>query len=169
MEQTCFSVMFWIINILYWPYHLYFINSTLPCSMKTSQYVKECTAVKVKVAQSSPTFCNPMHYAVHGILQARILEWVAFPFSRGSPQRRDRTQVSRVAGGFFTSWAKESQRILEWVTYPFSSGSSWPWSRTGVTCIAGGFFTNWAIREVPIEEITIYCIFFGEFWPHLSS
>ena len=40
---------------------------------------------------------------VHGILQARILEWVAFPFSRGSSQPRDRTLVSRVAGGFFPS------------------------------------------------------------------
>ena len=46
-----------------------------------------------------------MDYAVHGILQARILEWVAFPFSRGSSQPRDRTQVSHVAGGFFTSSA----------------------------------------------------------------
>ena len=46
----------------------------------------------------------------HGILQARILEWVAFPFSRGSPQPRDRTQVSRNAGGFFNSWAtREAQ------------------------------------------------------------
>ena len=42
---------------------------------------------------------------VHGILQARILEWVAFPFSRGSSQPRDQTQVSWIAGGFFTSWA----------------------------------------------------------------
>ena len=40
---------------------------------------------------------------VHGILQARILEWVAFPFSRGSSQPRDRTQVSLIAGGFFTN------------------------------------------------------------------
>ena len=39
---------------------------------------------------------------LHGILQARILEWVAFPFSRGSSQLRDRTQVSGVAGRFFT-------------------------------------------------------------------
>ena len=46
-----------------------------------------------------------MDYIVHGILQARILEWVAFPFSRGSSQPRDRTQVSHIAGGFFTSWA----------------------------------------------------------------
>ena len=42
---------------------------------------------------------------VHGILQARILEWVAFPFSRGSSQPRDLTQNSCIAGGFFTSWA----------------------------------------------------------------
>ena len=41
----------------------------------------------------------------HGTLQARILEWVAVPFSRGSSQPRDRTQVSRIAGRFFTSWA----------------------------------------------------------------
>ena len=40
---------------------------------------------------------------VHGILQSRTLEWVAFPFSRGSSQPRDRTQVSRIAGGFFTT------------------------------------------------------------------
>ena len=43
----------------------------------------------VKVAQSCPTLCNPTDYAIHGILQARILEWVAIPFSRGSSQPRD--------------------------------------------------------------------------------
>ena len=59
--------------------------------------------VKVKVAQSCPTLCDPLDYRVHGILQARILEWVAFPFSRGSSQPRDRTQVSCIAGRFFTS------------------------------------------------------------------
>ena len=42
---------------------------------------------------------------VHGILQARILEWVAFPFSRESSQPRDQTQASHIAGKFFTSWA----------------------------------------------------------------
>ena len=47
------------------------------------------TFVKVKVTQSCPTLCNPMDYTVHGILQARILEWVAFSFSRGSSQPRD--------------------------------------------------------------------------------
>ena len=59
--------------------------------------------VKVKVAQSHLTLCDSMGYTVHGILQARILDWVTFPFSRGSSQPRDQTQVSRIAGGFFTS------------------------------------------------------------------
>ena len=50
--------------------------------------------MKVKVTQSCPTLCDPMDYTVLGILQARILEWVAIPFSRGSSQPRDQTQVS---------------------------------------------------------------------------
>ena len=61
--------------------------------------------VCVKVAQSSLTLCDPMDYTVHGILQARILKWVAFPFSRRSSQPRDQTQVSPTAGRFFTRWA----------------------------------------------------------------
>ena len=48
----------------------------------------------MKVVQSCLTLCDPMDYTVHGILQARILEWVAFTFSRGSSQPRDQTQVS---------------------------------------------------------------------------
>ena len=58
---------------------------------------------EVKVAQLCLTLCDPMDCIVHGILQARILECVAFPFSRGSSQPRDRTQVSHTAGRFFTS------------------------------------------------------------------
>ena len=58
---------------------------------------------QVKVAQSSLSLCNPMDYTAHGILQARILEWVAISFSGGSSQPRDRTQVYHIAGGFFTS------------------------------------------------------------------
>ena len=63
--------------------------------------------LKVKVAQLCPTFCDPVDYTVHGIFQATILEWVAFPFSRGSSQPRDWTQVSCIAGGFFTSWTTQ--------------------------------------------------------------
>ena len=61
-----------------------------------------------------------MDYTVHGILQARILEWVAFPFSRGSSQPSDWTQVSRIAGRFFTSWAtREAQEHWSGLPIPF--------------------------------------------------
>ena len=63
----------------------------------------QVVAVTVKVVQSCSTLCNPMDYIVHGILQARILEWVAFPFSRGSSQPKYQTQVSSIAARFFTS------------------------------------------------------------------
>ena len=59
----------------------------------------------MKVAQPCPTLCDPMDSIVHEILQARILEWVAFPFSRGSSQPRDQAQASCIIGRFFTSWA----------------------------------------------------------------
>ena len=67
--------------------------------------------IQVKAAQSCLTLCNPMDYIVHGILQSRILDWVAFPFSRGSSQPRDWMQLSHIAGGFFTSWAT---RKISW-------------------------------------------------------
>ena len=54
-------------------------------------------------------------HVVHRILQARILEWVAFLFSRRSSQLRDRSQVSHIASGFFTSWAtREAQEYWSW-------------------------------------------------------
>ena len=73
--------------------------------------------VKVLVTQSCLPLCDPMDYSlpsssVHGILQARILEWVAIPFFRGSSWPRDRTQVSCIAGWFFTIWATREAHIL---------------------------------------------------------
>ena len=62
--------------------------------------------VKVKVAQLCLTLWDSMDYTVHRILQARILEWVALPFSRGFSQPRDWTQVSRIAGGFLPTEPK---------------------------------------------------------------
>ena len=62
---------------------------------------------------------------VHGTLQARILEWVAFPFSRGSSQPRDQTQVYLIVGGFFTSWAtREAQEY--WSGQPIPSPADLP-------------------------------------------
>ena len=73
---------------------------------------------EVKVAQLCPTLYDPMGCIVHGILQARILEWVAFPFSRGSSQPRNWTRVSCIPDRFCTKWAyqgspKEDQREVE--------------------------------------------------------
>ena len=67
----------------------------------------------MKVAQLCLTFCDPMNYTVHGILHSRILEWVAFPFSRGSSWPRNWTGVSCIAGIFFTNWAiREALEVL---------------------------------------------------------
>ena len=63
--------------------------------------------VKMKVA-----LCHPMDYTVRWILQCRILEWVAIPFSRGSSQPRDRTQVSHIVGKIFTSLATREALVL---------------------------------------------------------
>ena len=64
------------------------------------------------VAQSCPTLCDPVDCSlqgssVHGIFQARVLEWVAISFSRGSSRPRDQTQVFCIAGRHFTVWATE--------------------------------------------------------------
>ena len=93
-----------------------------------------------------------------GILQARILEWVAMPSSRGSSQPRDWTQIRRRI--LYCLSHQGSPWILEWVAYPFSRGSSRPSKQTRVSCIAGGFFTSWATREAWClnEEILIICL-----------
>ena len=89
-------------------------------------YVRVKKWSEVKVTQSRLTLCDPMGYTVHGILQARILEWVAFPFSRGSSQARDKTQVSRSAGGFFTNWAiRKDLRTSDQICSQIHSGIFW--------------------------------------------
>ena len=99
--------------------HIHWVSEAVPspkfmCWSLSSQYVRlgwylgigVFKEVKeVKVTQSCLTLCNPMDYEVHGILQAKILEWIDFPFSRGSSQPGCRTRVSYIAGGFFTNWA----------------------------------------------------------------
>ena len=106
-----------------------------------------------------------MDYTVHGILQDRILDWVAIPFSRRSSQPRGRTQVSCIAGGFFISWATRicltnldsilksrhyfankgpySQR------YGFSSSHIWMWE---VDHKEGWALTNWRLKTVVLEK-----------------
>ena len=75
----------------------------------------------VNVTQSHLALCDPMDYSlpgstVHEILQTRITEWVAIPFSRGSSQPRDQTQFSGITGGFFTIWAtREHIHTYIWI------------------------------------------------------
>ena len=78
------------------------VKNVSPYSFQKFEYLVQFQ-VHMKVAQSYLTLCNPMDYTIHGILQARILEWVAFPSFRGSSQTREQTQVSRITGGFFSS------------------------------------------------------------------
>ena len=70
--------------------------------------------VKWKSLSRVPLFATPWTVGspVHGVLQARILEWVAMPFSRGSSQPRNWTQVSRIAGRFFTVWATREALLM---------------------------------------------------------
>ena len=105
-----------------------------------------CCVVLRLVAQLCQTLCDPMDCSPPGssvrvIFQARILEWVAMPSSRGSSQPRDRraglphcTQIL-----YYVSH-QGRPRILEWVAYPFSRES--PRNQTRVSCIAGRFFTS---------------------------
>ena len=94
--------------------------------------------------------CSLPNSSVHGILQARTLEWVAIPFSRGI----FRTQGTNPG---LPHWRQilyplshqGSPRKLERVAYPFSRRPSLPRDQTGVSCTAGRFFTSWATREAP--------------------
>ena len=93
----------WILTLVRW------FSGTLVPSSHPAGFLSEWMN-EVKVTQSCPTLSDPTDYTVPGILQARILEWLAFPFSRGSSQPKDRTQVFHIVGRFFTTWAtREAQ------------------------------------------------------------
>ena len=90
---------------------------------------------KAKVTQSCPTL-RPMDYTVHGILQARILDWVAYLFFSGSSWPRNRTQVSYIASRFFTNWATkvwfnwsackhQALKLPTWLPCPAQADRKW--------------------------------------------
>ena len=102
------------------------VNTAIFSRIKTA-------TVCVLLAQSCLTLCNPMDCSspgsfVHGILQARTLEWVAIPYSRGSSWPRDWTQVSRSAGRFFTIWTTrlliECISLGQWWTQELTDGET---------------------------------------------
>ena len=95
--------------------------------------------------------CRRILYQLSHKGSPRILEWVAFPFFRGSSQPRNWTRVSCIAGRFLYQLSYQGS-LLEWVAYPFSMGYSWPRNQTRVSCVAGRFFTRWATREALIKS-----------------
>ena len=95
------------------------------------------------VTQSCSTLCDPMDCSppgssLHGILQARILEWVAIPFSRGSSRLRDGAQVSCPAGRFFAVWATREALSMEAGTEV--SGCTWHTPEVSPGCEQAAFF-----------------------------
>ena len=111
LEMFCILTGVWIIqvNMFAKTHHLRFVQDVV-CKwyLGGTLCVCVCVCVCVLVAQSCPTLCDPMgcsppSSSAHGILQARILEWVAISSSRGSSRPRDGTQVSCIAGEFFTT------------------------------------------------------------------
>ena len=98
--------------------HIYSQFSFIQCSISMNKKIISDFFPRVpwsevkwsEVSQSCPTFCDPMDCSlpgssVYGIFQARVLEWVAISFSRGSSWPRDRTRISRIVGRCFTVWA----------------------------------------------------------------
>ena len=94
-----------------------------------------------------PMDCGLLGSSVHGILQARILEWVAIPFSRGSSRHRDQIWVSCTTGSFFTNLpSKEAQSTHESQSHSVMSSSLWPhrlyspWNSPGQNTGLGSLF-----------------------------
>ena len=89
-----------------------------------------------------------MDYTVHGILQARILEWVVSSLLQGIfPTQGSKPGLAHCRQILYQLSHKESSRILEWVDYPFFRGSSQPRNQTMVSCTAGRFFTISATKK----------------------
>ena len=97
------------------------VTMEIKCKLKLQRDTITYSQVKwSEVAQSCPTLrdpvdCSPPGFSVHGILQARILEWVAISFSRGSSWPRDQTQVSHIAGRHFNLWTTREAHSQEWL------------------------------------------------------
>ena len=110
--------------------------------------------VHAKSLQLRPTLCDPLDCSpqgssIHGILQARILEWVAISSSRGSSQPRDQTWVSCITSRFFTLWVtREAPRQLYQV--PYSQAL-----RIRMTNLVGHYSSNYSPPPIPQWFISI--------------
>ena len=111
-------------------------------SSSMSSKLKDCYKSESKVSQSCSTLCGPMgcrlpDSSVHGIFQAKVVEWVAISFFRGSSLSRDWTQVSLTTGRLFTVWTtgeaiSQKNLPIKFVTTWDVSLICWPWSLNGI-------------------------------------
>ena len=120
--------IFHLAQCLHSLYHLVKKGHLWNWGSKQAASKKAKLPVKEKVAQLCLTLCDQMNCSpagssVHGILQTRILEWVAILAYRGSSHPRDQTQVSCIADGFFTSWATRE-----------AVGTLYKWNQTVFFC-----------------------------------
>ena len=123
--------------------------------------------LKVKVAPLCPTLCDPIDYTVHGVLQARILEWVAFPFSRGSSQPRDPTQVSRIAGRFFSSWTTGEVFGTKW--WPVIICAGWDHISTHPSQVLLVVFAPWNLWWAWVISPSFVISLLHELYQHFVS
>ena len=124
----------------------------------------------MKVAQLCLTLCDlmdctPLFSSVHGVVQERILEWVAIPFSRGSSWPRDRTQVSSIAGRFFIIWAtrEDPYEVIIPFKHSFAYSYNWNVSPTGLLTMPSGSHRH--IEEFEVKRF----LYIHSFTQHFRS
>ena len=144
-----------------WCYFWSIIHCLWPFCLSLEAFRSFSLFLKVKVSQSCLTLCHPMDYTVHGILQVRILEWVAFPFSSGSSWPRNRTRVSCIAGRFFTNWAMREALI----PHIFKSYNDEPWFGSLFIHCTKHLSYNLAMWRPTIWGLVVFLhSFFGNFF-----
>ena len=150
--SICYATSLWI---------MYIENIFVKFAVDIFNLLKCLLTYTYICAQSCPTLCD---YTVHGILPARILEWVVFPFSRESSQPRDWTQVSCIADGFFTSWATGKPKktgvgslsLLQWIF--LTQELNW------ALLHCRQILTNWAIRKAWNEDLGLEALIQAWLW-----
>ena len=131
-------------------------------------YKQDSYQCDVKVVQLCLTLCDPVDYTVHGILQSRILKWVAYPFSSRSIWPRNRTGFSCIAGGFLTRWAtREAQQcdMFFLITVPHAWGSNSSTERSISFTYLFALSPSWLYKNF----WKLIWLFYLPFAPFLSS
>ena len=155
----------------------------LKLCMITASVIIFSSSSESEVAQSCPTLCNPMDcslpgFSVHGIFQARVLEWAAISFSRGSSQPRDQTLVSCIASRRFTVWATREVspaqsnykwHFLHWALFSvllwWGSGHDvLPVSQSSFSQIKNSWLGFFRITLLVFKEIWHPCCFWREMY-----